>query len=106
MGGIIGLVSCLLCAFPFFVIGHFGKNSKEPVVFWTGDKSLKEKVKDVKGYNREISKLYKRCSLTFVVTGVLCLLPMYIGVICIVLECTIGIYIAWKAYKRILLRYV
>lgn len=59
MGGIIGLVSCLLCAFPFFVIGNFGKDSKEPVVFWSGDKSLKEKVKDVKGYNREISNCIK-----------------------------------------------
>ncbi len=106
MGGIIALVSCLLCAFPLFVIGNYGKDSKEPVAFWAGDKSLNGKVKDVKGYNQEMSKLYKRWSLTFVLTGVLCLLSMYIGVICIVLECTAGIYIVWKMYKGILSRYV
>lgn len=106
MGGIIGLVCCLLCAFPFFVIGNFGKDSKEPIGFWAGDESLKGKVKNVKSYNQEMSKLYKIWSLTFVITGVLCLMPMYIGVVGIVLECTVGIYIAWKAYKNILSRYV
>lgn len=106
MGGIIGFVCCLLCAFPFFIIGRFGKDSKEPVVFWTGDKSLKGKVKDVKSYNREMSKLYKICSLTFVITGMLCLMSLYIGIACIVLECTIGIYIVWRVYKSILSQHV
>lgn len=71
MGGIIGFVSCLMCAFPLFVIAHYEKDNREPIVFWTGDKSLKEKVKDVKGYNQEMSKLYKRCALTFVIIGVI-----------------------------------
>ena len=48
---IIGLVCCLLCAFPFFVIGIYNKDSREPIHFWSGDVSLKNKVKDVKGYN-------------------------------------------------------
>lgn len=106
MGGVIGFVSCLLCAFPFFVIGHFEKGSREPIVFWTGDESLKEKVKDVKGYNQEMSKLYKRCALTFVVTGVLCMIHMGVGAVCILSKCTIGIYVLWKLYKNILSRYV
>lgn len=106
MGGIIGLVSCLFCSIPFFIIGYFDKDSKEPVGFWSGDKSLKEKVKDVKGYNQEMAKLYKRCGQVFVVTGVLCVLHMGVGTICIVLECTVGIYLVWRWYKRILSKYV
>ena len=44
---IVGLISCLLCAVPFLIIGIFEKNSKEPITFWSGDKTLKSKVKDV-----------------------------------------------------------
>ena len=58
MAEIVGLISCLLCAFPFFVIGYYQKDSKEPIVFWAGDSTLKETVKNIQGYNREISKLY------------------------------------------------
>ena len=61
MEGIVGLVCCILCAFPLFVMGHYNKNSRDPLTFWAGDKSLKEKVKDIQGYNNEISKLYKMC---------------------------------------------
>lgn len=106
MGGIVCFVSCLLCAFPFWVIGNFGKDSKEPIVFWAGDTSLKEKIKDVKGYNREMAKLYQKCALAFVGTGALGMVFMYLGVFCIILDCTIGIYAAWKQYKKILSRYV
>lgn len=102
----IGFVSCLLCAFPFFIIGNFEKDSREPIVFWTGDKNLKGKVKDVKSYNQEMSKLYKRCSLTFVITGVICMIHMGTGIVCILLESSVGIYIVWRLYKKILSRYV
>ena len=37
---IVGLISCLLCAVPFLIIGIFEKNSKEPITFWSGDKTL------------------------------------------------------------------
>lgn len=51
---IVGLVACLLCAVPFLIIGIFEKNSKEPITFWSGDKTLKSKVKDVTAYNLEM----------------------------------------------------
>ena len=38
---IVVLVACLLCAVPFLIIGIFEKNSKEPITFWSGDKTLK-----------------------------------------------------------------
>lgn len=103
--GIVGLVSCLLCAFPLFVIGYYNKNSREPIVFWAGDKSLKEKVKDIQGYNDEISKLYIRRALAFVAAGILCLIYFEFGIVCILLESTLGIYVVWRIYKNILLRY-
>lgn len=105
MEKIICFVSCLLCAFPLFVIGYFNKDSREPITFWSGDKSLKGNVKDVKGYNTEMSKLYTKCALTFVLTGIVCIIHVWTGTLCILLECTVGIYLAWKVYKRILSKY-
>lgn len=106
MGGIISFVSCLFCSFPFFIIAYFDKDSREPVGFWSGDKSLKEKVKDVWGYNQEMAKLYKRCGQVFLLTGVLCIIHMGVGTVCILLECTLGIYLVWRQYKKILSRHV
>ncbi len=104
MEGIVGLVCCILCAFPLFVMGHYNNNSREPITFWAGDKSLKEKVKDIQGYNKEISKLYLMCALVFAATGILCLIYFWLGMICVLLESTLGIYVVWKIYKNILLR--
>lgn len=59
---IVGLISCLLCAVPFLIIGIFEKNSKEPITFWSGDKTLKSKVKDVTAYNLEMGMLYQKCA--------------------------------------------
>lgn len=36
VGKIIGLVSCLMCAFPFLIISVYNKDSREPINFWSG----------------------------------------------------------------------
>lgn len=102
---LIGMAVCLLCAFPFLVLGVYGKDSLEPVTFWTGDKSLKEKVKDLKGYNKEMSKLYKIYALAFVIVGIGWLIHPILGVILMILNLTVGIYFIFKKYKEILGRY-
>ncbi len=105
LGRIVGLVCCMLCAWPFFIVGYYNKNSKEPINFWSGDKKLKEKVKDVSGYNAEISNLYTKCALVLALTGVCCLVHLGMGICFLLLECTLGIYIVWKLYKSILEKY-
>ena len=69
---IVGLISCLLCAVPFLIIGIFEKNSKEPITFWSGDKTLKSKVKDVIAYNLEMGMLYQKCAFAFMLSGICC----------------------------------
>lgn len=65
MGGIIGLVCCILCAFPLFVIGHYNKNSREPITFWAGDKSFKENISCHTGILRGIKlPAFPECALT------------------------------------------
>ncbi|MBD5455731.1 MAG: hypothetical protein HDR23_04550 [Lachnospiraceae bacterium] len=105
VGRIVALVCCLLCAFPFFVIGVYNKESSEPINFWSGDTSLKDKVKDINGYNMEMAGLYKKCALCFLLTGVLFVVFPIAGIVSLVFDCSVGIYMAYRFYKGILKRY-
>jgi hypothetical protein len=101
-GKIIGLISCLMCAFPFFIIGIFNKDSKEPISFWSGDTTLKSKVKNVAEYNEKMAALYKKCAIVFVISGIVWLISPVVGVVAICFDCTLGIWLVYKNYKRIL----
>ena len=46
LGQIIYCFCCLMCAFAFILIPLLNKETKEPISFWSGDASLKEKVKE------------------------------------------------------------
>ncbi|MBT9779755.1 hypothetical protein GPL15_25105 [Clostridium sp. MCC353] len=98
-------VCCLLCAFPFFIFSHANKGSREPIVFWTKDKNLKEKIRDIRGYNEEIAKLYQLCALAFVITGLAFFLHVIAGYTAIGLICTLGIYAVKKRYDSICEKY-
>lgn len=107
MGGrIIGLVCCLLCMFPFLVISIYNKDSSEPISFWSGDASLKNKVKNVKGYNMEMAGLYKKCARSFLFTGGLFVVFPIAGIVLLVFICTVGIYWVYRVYKGILKKYI
>ena len=103
--GVIGLISCVMCAIPFFIISKYEKDSKDPITFWSGDKTLKKIVKDVKGYNGEMAEVYRKCAWAFMIAGLGCLIYMPIGIGLISLECTVGIYVVWRIYKKVLKKY-
>lgn len=65
---IAGFVTCLMCAIPFFIIGHY-KNSNEPIGLWTEDSRLRTKIHPVKQFNEEMSKVYLCCALVFLRDG-------------------------------------
>ena len=105
VGKIIALVSCLMCAFPFFIIAVYNKGSREPIGFWSGDTSLKGKVKNVREYNREMAGLYKKCGFAFLITGIVFLFLPIVGVALLCFACTVGIYLVYRKYKSILWKY-
>ncbi|MBQ8230926.1 MAG: hypothetical protein IJZ34_03205 [Lachnospiraceae bacterium] len=105
VGRIVGLVSCIMCAFPFFIISIYNKDSKEPINFWSGDTTLKAKVKNVEEYNKEMALLYKKCAIAFLITGAGFFTMPIVGVIMICFDCTVGIYLVYRNYKRILYLY-
>lgn len=102
---IVGMICCLLCAFPLFIIGKYNKDSMTPINFWAGDTSLKDKIKDLKNYNAEMAGLYCNCALAFVITGLIFLIWEIAGCVIVLLDSTIGIYFVWKKYKAILAKY-
>lgn len=103
---VVGLISCLLCAFPFLIIAICNKDSREPINFWSGDNTLKERVKNIPEYNREMACLYKKCAIAFFLSGIGFLIFPSLGVIMICFDCTFGIYIVYRGYKKILGKYV
>ena len=105
VGSIVGLIACVMCAIPFLIIAIYNKDSKEPINFWSGDTTLKGKVRNVKDYNREMVLLYKRCAIAFLITGIGFLVKPIVGVVLICFDCTLGIYLMYKNYKKILNRY-
>lgn len=105
VGRIVGLISCLVCAFPFFIISVYNKDSKEPINFWSGDTTLKVKVTNVYAYNKEMAALYKKCAIVFLINGIGCIIIPVIGIIMLCLEWTFGIYLVYRNYKKILNKY-
>ena len=100
--GLVGLISCFLCAIPFFIIGVFDKESHTPISFWSGDQTLKDKVTDVKSYNVKMAKLYQKAGLGFFINGWCCMISTALGVLGLVLLCTVGFYFFYRGYKKIL----
>lgn len=104
-GRIISFISYLLCAVPFWVIAKYQKDSKDPISFWSGDTSLKDKVKDVSAYNREMAALYNKYAWAFAGAAVGGAVHPLIGVVVLALACTVGIFLVYRAYKKILKKY-
>ena len=101
------LFCCFSVAFPFFIIGYYGKQKEdEPVAFWAnGENNLKPIVKDLKRYNQEMGKLYERTALTFMILGLMSLIIPAAALIGLLFASTIGIFVLYIIYKRILKKY-
>lgn len=103
-GRIISFISYMLCAIPFWAIAKFGKDGKDPISFWTGDTSLKGKVKDVAAYNREMAKVYTIYGWAYFAAALGGAIHPIAGVAVLVLD-LVGIVFVYRAYKKILAKY-
>lgn len=103
-GRLISFICYMLCAIPFWVIAKYGKDSKDPMSFWTGDTSLKGKVKDVAAYNREMAKVYTIYGWAYFAAAVGGVIHPIVGVAILVLA-LVGIVFVYRAYKKILSKY-
>lgn len=97
---------CLLCAFPFWFLGWNAKNLRTPISFFANDeKRLAGLIADVTNYNREMSILYRRYALGYAADAFLSALLPLPGVILLLLYSSAGIYVVYRKYKGLLVRY-
>ena len=104
-GKIILIFCCFLCAVPFICLGIFGRKSKDPLSFWSGDNSLKSKVADVSNYNNEMGRMYLVYGCLWLFAALVGIFNEIIAVLIIIIGCTLGIWLMYKKYKQILGKY-
>ena len=104
-GKIICAISFLMCTVPWWAIAKFGKNSKDPISFWSGDTSLKGKVKDVTAYNREMASLYNKYGWAMFLSVIGAVVHTIVGLVIMGLDITVGIFFVYRTYKKILAKY-
>ena len=68
---IIIFMCAVLCAVPFFLIGYLNRNSDEPITFFSGDTTLKNRIGDIKAYNAAMGRMYCIYALVVLVTGLI-----------------------------------
>lgn len=103
-GRIIGFICYFMCAAAFWGIAKFGKDSKDPISFWSGDTSLKGKIKDVPAYNREMARVYTIYGWAYFAAAVGGAIHPIAGVV-IMLADLVAIFFVYRAYKKILSKY-
>lgn len=104
---IVMCVCCIMCSIPFLIISLFDKDSGlTPIPFWSGsENNLKKQLKDIKGYNAEMAIIYKKYAMAFGAAAIGSLIYPLIGIVTLVFNCTVGIYLVYKKYKLIVKRY-
>ena len=103
-GRIISFICYFMCAAIFWAIAKFGKDGRDPISFWSGDTSLKNKVKDIPAYNREMAALYNKYGWAYFAAAVGGAIHPIAGVAILVLA-LVGIVFVYRAYKKILAKY-
>ena len=104
-GKIISCFCCLLCAGAFFLIPLGFASDSTPINFWSGDTTLKEKIRDIPAYNREMRRLYRAYGASFLLTGAGCLFAPALALALGIFNCTAGIFLLYRGYKAALRRH-
>ena len=102
IGSIVCCMCFSLCGLAFMLIAITKKNTLDPINFFSGDDSLKEKVKDVKRYNKHMYKLYTVYGLCLIVIGIISFISTLVSIILMVIFLTIGLIFVYYSYKNIL----
>lgn len=102
---VIIFMCAVLCAVPFLLIGILNRNSDEPITFFSGDTTLKNRIGDIKAYNREMSKLYFRYGLVVFVTGLISFINPGVAIVLLLVVCTVGLVFIYFKYKALLEKY-
>lgn len=102
---IITVICTWMCAMPFLVIGYFSKTSSQPLGFFTGDNTIKDKVGNVPEYNKEMSAKFFRFGLALLIPVVASAIYPIAGVILECVVCVVGCIWLYIWHKKLLEKY-
>ena len=98
---IIIALSCLLCGGAFFLIGYLCGISTTPIPFWSGgEQKLKEIVKDVPRYNRQMAAAFRRFGLSWFLDAILGAVSPLAGIIGVGILCTLGFCLLYRSHRK------
>ena len=104
-GLIIWSITIFGCAILFYGMGVYAKRRETPMHFWAGSTVDPSKISDIKAYNKENANMWKIYSLWYFASGIVYFFNEIIGVIILMLACTLGIAILILTYNKIEKRY-
>ena len=105
-GRIILSLCCFLCAGGFFLNTYLCGIKNTPVTFWNGsDNTVKNLVRDVPNYNREMKKAFLLHAAIWLLCGIASAFSPMAGLLLLPLQCTLGLFLLWKRYKQLLTKY-
>lgn len=102
------LIFCIACAITgtAFILQVNTASDDNPLNFWAGENErLKRMLKDISSYNMEMKKLYQYYSSVFYIAAVVSLFSVMAGGTVLMLNSTVGLFIVYLLYKKILKKY-
>ena len=102
---IIIFMCAVLCAVPFFLIGYLNRNSDEPITFFSGDTTLKNRIGDIRAYNAAMGRVYCIYALVVLVTGLISFFNPEVAIVLLLIVCTLGLAVIYFKYKELLNKY-
>lgn len=104
-GKLIFCIVLCICGTAFILLLNTASDTY-PLNFWSGDNErLKEMVKDIPSYNRELKKVYQCYAGVFYIGGLFSLFSVMAGGTVLMLNSTAGLFIVYLQYKKILKKY-
>lgn len=104
-GLIIWCITIFGCAILFYGMGIYAEKREKPMHFWSGTTVDASKITDVKAYNKENARMWKRYSLWYFASGAIYFWNKWIALAVLVAACTVGMLILVSAYNKIEKKY-
>ena len=102
---ILGALVGLLCAAPFYALAMGRDDPRNPIPFWSGDDTLRDKLGDIPAYNREMAALYTRFAGALLADALIAAVWPGAGFMLLIAILAAGLFLIYRRYKTLLKKY-
>lgn len=103
--GVLWLICTVLCVLIFTGLGLYARFSDRPVAFYTGTVIKPETIRDIRAYNRAVSRMWFGYALPYALSGGVYFINVWAGVSLLVGASTIGVIIVILVWEKIYRKY-